>query len=165
VLNEYGVPFFPVHGFNSATKMHELSEGIADDERRTVLLYAGDWDPSGMYMSEVDLPRRLADYGAGDDYTLKRIALTHADVAAGNLPSFEAETKKKDPRFNWFVGRYGRQCWELDALDPNVLRDRVRQEIENYVDAGDWEQHQRIEAAQRETTKQIAQAMSEAGAN
>src|SRR5262249_29101059 len=73
VLGEYGVPFFPVHGFNSATKMHELAEDIAEDERHTVLLYVGDYDPSGMYMSEVDLPSRLKSYGTGD-FTLFRIA-------------------------------------------------------------------------------------------
>ena len=112
VLDDYGVPFFPVHGFNSATKMHDLAEEIGADERRTMLLYVGDYDPSGMYMSEEDLPWRLAKYGAGPDYTLKRIALTNDDI--NSLPSFEAEAKKKDPRFNWFVSRYGRRCWELE---------------------------------------------------
>jgi hypothetical protein len=40
----------------------------------------------------------------------------------------------------------------------------VRSEIENCFDPGDWEQHKKIEAAQRETTKRIATAMAEAGA-
>jgi hypothetical protein len=103
VLDEYGVPFFAVHGFNSATKMHELAEEIATDERRTVILYVGDYDPSGVYMSELDLPGRLSEYGAGSnddgDYTLSRIALTIADVLSGNLPAFNADSKKKDPRY------------------------------------------------------------------
>lgn len=34
VLDEYCVPFLAVHGFNSATKMHELAEEIARDKRR-----------------------------------------------------------------------------------------------------------------------------------
>jgi hypothetical protein len=167
VLSEYGVPFFPVHGFNSATKMHDLAEGIANDARHTVLLYCGDYDPSGMYMSEWDLPGRLNDYGAGtldDDYTIKRIALTGGDVLSGNLPSFDAETKDKDPRYQWFVSHYGYQAWELDAMNPNELRERVKQEIEQYIDSDDWEQHKKIEAVQRETTKKIAKAMSEAEA-
>lgn len=49
-------------------------------------------------------------------------------------------------------------------MDPNELRDRVKQEIEQYIEPGDWEQHKKVETAQRETTKKIAQAMSEAGA-
>jgi hypothetical protein len=167
VLDEYGVPFFPVHGFNSATKMHELAEGIAGDERHTALLYVGDYDPSGMYMSELDLPGRLNEYGAGsyeDDYTIRRVALTDADVQDGKLPSFEAETKQKDPRYRWFVSHYGEKAWELDAMNPNDLRDRLKQEVEHYINPDDWEQHKKIEAAQRETTKRIAAKMAGAGA-
>lgn len=124
VLGDYGVPFFPVHGFNSATKMHDLAQGIASDKRHTVLLYVGDYDPSGMYMSEWDLPGRLADYGAGsfaDDYTIRRIALTYTDVHDGKLPPFKADDKKQDPRYRWFVDRYGQRCWELDANGPERI--------------------------------------------
>jgi hypothetical protein len=165
VLDEYGLPFLAVHGFNSATKMHELVEEIADDKRQTVLLYVGDYDPSGLWMSVQDLPNRLADYGAGvdgDDYTFRRVALTSVDVQSGNLTPFDAETKKKDPRYRWFVSHYGDKAWELDAMDPNELRDRVREEIEHYINAADWEQHQTVEAAQRESVKTIAEKMAEA---
>jgi len=169
VVDEYGVPFFAAHGFNSATKMHELAEEIADDQRHTVLLYVGDYDPSGMYMSECDLRYRLAGYGAGcdedDDYTLKRVALTHADVQRGDLPSFDGETKKSDPRYKWFTSRYGQDAWELDAMDPNTLRERVKNEIEEFINKEDWEQHKRIEELQRETTRKIAQAMERAECN
>lgn len=165
VMDEYGVPFFPVHGFNSATKMHELAEDIAGNKRHTVLLYVGDYDPSGMYMSEVDLPTRLTRYGANeDDYDLTRVALRYTHVEFGNLPSFEAETKKDDPRYKWFKEEYGTKAWELDAMNPNDLRDELQESIERYVDPDDWEQHKKIEAAQRETTKQIARSMEEAGA-
>jgi hypothetical protein len=167
VLDEYGVPFFPVHGFNSTTKMHELAQDIAGDKRRTVLLYVGDYDPSGLYMSQEDLPGRLANYGAGnseDDYMFRRVALSASDVQGGDLPPFDVETKKKDPRYRWFVSRYGNSAWELDAMDPNELRDRVRQEVEDYINRDEWERHKTIEAAQRETTKRIAQAMADAGA-
>jgi hypothetical protein len=159
VLDEYGVPFFPVHGFNSATKVHELAEEIAGDKRNTVLFYVGDYDPSGMFMSEVDLPARLRNYGAGE-FSFERIALVEEDLS--HLPDFEA--KKTDPRYRWFVDRYGERSWELDAMDPNELRDRVRDQIENCFDPGDWEQHKKIEAAERETTKRIATAMAEAAA-
>jgi hypothetical protein len=141
--------------------MHELAEDIAGDKRHTVLLYVGDYDPSGMYMSEEDLPRRLADYGASyEDYTLLRVALTYSDTHNGNLPSFDAETKKKDPRYRWFVSRYGDNAWELDALDPNELRQMVEDTIRRFVNSGDWEQHKKIEEAERETTKRIAKAMA-----
>ena len=44
-----------------------------------IVLYVGDFDPSGMYMSEEDLPNRLSKYD-GNHVTLKRIALTREHV-------------------------------------------------------------------------------------
>jgi hypothetical protein len=53
-----------------------------------------------MYMSEHDLPDRLAEYG-GDHVDLRRIALLRVDL--NDLPSFPASDKKKDTRYPWFV--------------------------------------------------------------
>jgi hypothetical protein len=153
VLEETGVSFFSVRGFNSATKVHDLAEQISSDARHYILLYVGDWDPSGMFMSEVDFPGRLREYGARN-FTFQRIALTAPDLE--ELPSFPAVNKIKDKRYRWFVEHYGADCWELDAMDPNVLRNRVLSFIEPYRDKVSWERHLVIEAAERRTTKMIA---------
>jgi hypothetical protein len=58
VLDQYAVGFNAVHGFNSATNAHDAAED--DDGRELIVLYVGDYDPSGMYMSEEDLPKRLS---------------------------------------------------------------------------------------------------------
>src|SRR5262249_9214724 len=147
VLDDYGVPFFAAHGFNSATKVHELAEEIRSDKRCYVFLYVGDYDPSGMYMSEVDFPERLRRYGA-DGFTFSRIALLKADCY--DLPSFDARTKQDDPRFDWFVERYGYDAWELDAMDPNDLRNRVGEYIRNQIDPDAWDRHKVVEEAQRQ---------------
>ena len=73
VLDQYAVGFLPVHGFSSATAAHDIAED--DDGRDLIVLYVGDFDPSGMFMSEADLPARFAKYD-GDHIKLKRIALT-----------------------------------------------------------------------------------------
>ena len=61
VLDQYGVGFMPVHGFSSATAAHDLAED--DDGRDLIVLYVGDYDPSGMFMSEEDLPARFEKLG------------------------------------------------------------------------------------------------------
>ena len=124
VLDQYAVGFLPVHGFSSATAAHDIAED--DDGRDLIVLYVGDFDPSGMFMSEEDLPARFAKYD-GDHIKLTRIALTVEQLEG--LPSFPAADKRKDPRYKWFVANHGRHCWELDAMDPNDLRDCVEQEI------------------------------------
>jgi hypothetical protein len=77
------------------------------DERQLQVFYVGDFDPSGMHMSEVDLPTRLSRYGAEELLLLQRVALTAEDCTS-DLPSFEAGTKDKDPRYHWFLHRVRR---------------------------------------------------------
>jgi hypothetical protein len=50
VVDEFAVGFQVMHGFSSATIVHDISED--DDGRPLIILYVGDFDPSGMYMSE-----------------------------------------------------------------------------------------------------------------
>jgi hypothetical protein len=96
VLDEYGVGFRVMHGFGSATEVYKVAQD--DDGRTLVVLYVGDWDPSGLCMSERDLPERFSRY-EGDHVDLERIALVESQLAG--LPSFPAADKKKDPRYNW----------------------------------------------------------------
>jgi hypothetical protein len=94
VLDEFAITFAVKHGFDSATAVNQVAEATAQSDRPLIVLYCGDWDPSGLFMSEIDLPRRLDRYGAKVD--LRRIALTGDDVRDRGLPSFPAETKSKD---------------------------------------------------------------------
>jgi hypothetical protein len=150
VLDKYGVGFRAVHGFSSATMAYDVSNYDAD--RPLIVLYVGDYDPSGMYMSECDLPARFSKYG-GDHITLARIALTSEQVT--DLPSFPARDKKKDPRHEWFVEHYGKTCWELDALDPNELRDIVEQAIQAEIEPVAWERCATVEEAEKESLQTV----------
>lgn len=83
VLEEYGVTFRVQHGFASATSLHEAA---GDSQWRPfTVLYVGDHDPSGMHMSEVDLPVRLERYEA--DIDVVRIELISNDLSG--LPHFD----------------------------------------------------------------------------
>ena len=150
VLDEYAVGFNALHGFNSATLVHDAAED--DDGREVIVLYVGDLDPSGMYMSEEDLPKRLAKYD-GDHITIKRIALTPRQVRG--LPSFPASDKRKDPRYPWFVANHGKRCWELDAMDPNALRDCVEKEIRKLIEPTAWQRCEVVNQAEQESLKTI----------
>jgi hypothetical protein len=125
------------------------------------VLYVGDWDPSGLHMSSVDLPRRLEEYGG--HIQVIRLALTDADVTA-DLPSFPASdkgpTREKngDPRYRWYVERYGHRCWELDALSPVALRQRVEHAIVDRLDRAAWDRAEVAEAAERESLTSILAA-------
>lgn len=154
VLQDYGITFRVFHGYGSATSVHDVAQASNEIDKPFVALYIGDWDPSGLHMSEVDLPERVEDYGG--DITMNRIALVEEDLDS-DLPSFPLNSKLADPRLNWFLktsaSRHGPRCWELDALDPRNLRQRVKEAILEYIDAAAWERCALAEGAEQESLK------------
>jgi hypothetical protein len=159
VLNEYGITFRVMKGFGSFTAVRQAAEdslAIADG-KHGVALYIGDWDPSGLYMSEVDLPDRLERYGSSWEF--ERIALMRADLAV--LPYFDTDTKMGDARADWYVRNTTAdpsRCWELDAMDPNDLRGRVEQAIVERMDMDGWQRALEVEAVERESMQDFMKA-------
>jgi hypothetical protein len=168
VLAEYGVPFRVMKGFGSFTAVRQAAEDSLQirDDKRGVVLYLGDWDPSGLYMSEVDLPKRLDRYGSL--WRFERIAVLQRDLAG--LPSFPVATKRDDRRFDWYRAHTTGDpslCWELDAMNPNDLRDRVQSSIQGYMDVDAWQRSLCVEGAKVESMREFHQAwasMSRKGA-
>jgi hypothetical protein len=175
VLERYEVPFQVLHGWSGATPVWDAAQANLDRHQDTLILYIGDYDPSGMYMSEVDLPQRLARYSsdtpadrdidlgwarrqlAESRMEIRRIALTKADTEAlGPATRFPASDKagnsekKGDSRYPWFVRNHGQWCWELDALSPAVLRDRLEEAIVDELDEESWDRYSGVEEAERE---------------
>lgn len=105
-------------------------------------------------MSEVDLPSRLERYGSA--WSFERIAVTAEDTA--RLPSFDARTKAGDVRYDWFTQRHGFEAWELDAIDPNDLRQRVREQIGTRLNLLAWTHAIEIEKAEVESMRGFAAA-------
>ena len=154
VLGEFAVNYKILHGFGSATSLHDVAAESLTGERYLEILYIGDFDPSGMHMSEVDLPDRIKRYGGA--VAITRIALTRADC--DGLPSFDVETKSRDPRHAWFKRNHGNRCWELDAMNPNDLRERLRNEIVQRIDVDAWNHCQAVEDVERESLNRFVQA-------
>jgi hypothetical protein len=155
VLHEYGITFRVMHGYGSATALHEIADETQRIKRPLTVFYVGDWDPSGLHMSAVDLPSRLERYGG--TATIVRIALT-ADDVSGDLPWFPAESKSRDSRYRWFSERWGAKCWELDALNPVILRERTRRLIQARIEPEAWDRAATAERAETESLSSILNA-------
>jgi hypothetical protein len=153
VLEEYAVTFRVMHGYASATAIRQAAVESAGDTHPWTVFYVGDYDPSGMYMSEVDLPERLAEYGG--EVELKRVALVRADVFLDDLRSFDADTKVGDTRYKWFIKRYGGTCWELDAMNPNTLRTRVSDAIVACIEPESWKRYDLCEQAEQKSLSMV----------
>jgi hypothetical protein len=178
VLDEYGTPFFNVHGFNSSTKVMEFAK---DPNRHPIMVfYVGDYDPSGLYMSVKDLPERLEKYARlagyeGSHIEIRRIALLREHCTSA-LPSFSAGDKTEDKRFRWFITNYGdprdvpklerprkewermewaTRLWELDAMDPRDLRALVENAIRSMIDWRTWDRCAVEQEAQRGSMRHV----------
>jgi hypothetical protein len=143
VLQELRVRFLVSHGFASATAACNLAQTSMQHDRTTRAIYVGDYDPSGLHMSEIDLPRRLKRYGG--DVQITRVAITEDDVRHSSLPDFPASDKGKDSRYRWFSENHGSRCIEVDAMPPPELRERVRKAILAHIDGDAWERSLEIE--------------------
>ena len=87
------------------------------------ILYLGDFDPSGLLIEQVN-ERELG-------IKIKRIALTWKQTQKYKL--VPRSVNRRDPRAKEYIERYGNQCWELEALHPNLLRQIVERELHKAV--------------------------------
>jgi hypothetical protein len=112
-----------------------------------------------MAKSEIDLPGRLAEYGG--KVRLERVALSIDDVLLGELRGFDADLKKGtadkkgDSRYDWYGERYGHSCWELDALSPNILRDRVKAAVASRIEPKSWKRYDLCEQAEQKSLTEV----------
>lgn len=154
ILKKYGVTFRVMHGYGSATSIKSIADETASSDKPMTVFYIGDHDPSGRHMSEIDLPERLARYGGSA--TIVRLALDDSDIQADSkMPWFPASDKTADSRHQWFTKKYGQRCWEVDALSPPVLRDRLDQAISDTLDLDAWNHAVLIEQAEVDSMQSI----------
>jgi len=140
IANRYAVRTFPTRGYPSFTYVQNMASYIRNrlKDKPTVVLYFGDFDPSGIDI-ERDLTERLAKYDAGD-FSVQRVALNSDQIAQYKLPPMPV--KKSDARAESFVEEYGNMTVELDALEPNVLKNLVQKAILSHIDLRNWKKRQ-----------------------
>lgn len=117
------------HGFDWA----ERHRGTCDE---AVVLYFGDHDPDGWEIPRSALRSIGAlsqTYDMGFPLTFRRIALNMNQIREYDPPPFEA--KMTSARYAGYIREHNTEdAWELDALDPIVLRDLVETEVNGYFD-------------------------------
>ena len=134
--NRFSVRTFPTRGYPSFSFVQEMSRYITNQlgGKPTVVLYFGDFDPSGVDI-ERDLSERLEKYGA-KDFTVQRIALTDDQIKKYSLPPMPV--KRSDARADSFLEEHGDRAVELDALDPNLLQTTVRKAVVKNINMRKW---------------------------
>lgn len=144
--NDLGVGLFPCKGYPSVSAISSWVSSTyeamtADDEvddgaEKAVIIYLGDHDPDGLQIpvSAGNLIRDIQNIKEEPfDFEIRRVALTMGQIRQYNPPPFAAKTTSS--RYATYVRDTGTtDAWELDALEPTVLRDLVVQNVEAHFD-------------------------------
>lgn len=137
VCQRYDVPHFSCRGYTSQSEMWSAAQRIIERSEgrpeHAVLIHLGDHDPSGIDMSR-DIRDRLALFEAVVD--VRRLALNADQVRQYSPPPNPA--KITDSRAKAYIRRFGRESWELDALDPRVIEGLIEKELRSLIDPDKW---------------------------
>lgn len=145
-------------GYSSSSTMYEIGKRLQDIDsydKRLVVLYLGDHDPSGIDMTR-DVEERLTLYGrlGTSDFEVVRVALNYDQVEMWKPP--ENPAKETDSRFIDYRRRFGESSWELDAVEPRQLADLVRDMVAVRRDDDLWEEAVERERAMRRELEEFA---------
>jgi len=134
ITESYTVPVTVCRSFSSVSFLNDFRNRLSGyANKKAVMLYFGDFDPSGVEMLEsmkTTLTEELEIHGI----EFKRIALNKDDIFSYNLPHDPDALKESDTRAKKFKERYGTYAVELDALRPDVLEEKIKNAIESELD-------------------------------
>lgn len=125
--NPLDVPYFSCRGYTSQSEMWAAARRFmrrSDEGKGCYIVHLGDHDPSGVDMSR-DIQERLLMFGT--PVRVERIALTMEQIEEFSPPPNPA--KLSDSRCGSYISRYGRRSWELDALEPQVIRSLITEAV------------------------------------
>jgi len=132
VTSYYHINLMVNRGYSSCTAMHDAYERFKQQEDGgidTVVLYLGDHDPSGLDMIR-DVRERLGEFGVSPE--VRHVGLTMQQIKEYNPPPNPA--KITDPRTKCYIAEHGDTSWEVDALNPKVLHQLVKENVEDLID-------------------------------
>ncbi|MCW2904585.1 MAG: hypothetical protein JWO67_6850 [Streptosporangiaceae bacterium] len=168
-FEDLGLPVLPLGGYSSESLDRVVRQRVERDGRPAVLIYAGDFDASGM-----DIGRNFIEQTDCWEHAI-RIGLGEEQIVDLGLPVLEG--KPGDSRAPKFIDRHpgiharcdfgrderGRRIpvqVELDAVDPPLLRDMFQDAIDRFWDTSVFEAVKVAELAHRNQLTTIAAGLN-----
>jgi len=167
VTSEYDVPLMVARGFASETFCFEAIESREDDDRPYHLYYFGDFDRAGRDAANA-LQEKLERFAAekGVEVQFTQLAINESQIGLFNerlgsalvwlngtvreLPTREPKRKSSADK-QWPYDF----CIELDAIEPDDLRDLVRSAIEKHLPADQLKILKIAEASERDLIQEL----------
>jgi hypothetical protein len=161
IAEKYTVPLVVCRGFASVSFLNDYKQRLSHyPDKRAVLLYFGDFDPSGVEMLN-SMQTTLKDELHVHGIEFKRVALSKQDIYTYNLPHSPEALKKSDTRAQKHIEEFGELAVELDALRPDVLQDKIKTAIESELDMGLFELQQHTQREELDKLKAMKRKVAE----
>lgn len=154
--NEYRVPFLACRGYASSSELYSAGKRLARraaNGKRCIVFHLGDHDPSGLDMTRVN-EDSLNVFSRWSNIEVRRLALNRDQIDQYNPPPNPA--KDSDARYEGYKAEHGESCWELDALEVEVLDKIIRDNIEAVLDRDDFDNKLSLEADNRAALEDVS---------
>jgi len=143
IIEKFKTPVQIQRGYGSLSM---YTKAIQRAQKRGVeaIVYLGDLDPSGLDIARIT--RKMMS-----PTKVRRIALTWGQVRRYRLPPRPANPRdRRTPRY---VKRHGDQAYEVEALDPRVLRKIAEQGLRKMIPPEDLQRLEVEEKAEKITVR------------
>jgi hypothetical protein len=144
VTEDFDVNLMVARGYASLSFLHEAAAAISDEDRPAYIYHLGDYDPSGVNAAD-KIEQTLKEFAPDAEIHFERLAVLPWQISAWGLPT--RPTKQTDSRAKGF----GNVSVELDAIDPNRLRDITKAAIEQHLPP----EHYRIIKVAEQSERQL----------
>lgn len=159
------VDYFSCRGYTSQSEVYGAAKRLMSyvlDEQKIVIIHLGDHDPSGIDMTR-DIMDRITMFSEGSftgtrilpgDIEIQRIALNMDQVTQYHPPPNPA--KSTDSRFEGYEAKFGKDSWELDALDVQVIDKLITETVLRFRDEDLWDEEVEKENHHRDMLQKCA---------
>ncbi|MBZ9604259.1 hypothetical protein [Phyllobacterium chamaecytisi] len=144
ITGMFDVPLMSARGYASLSFLHTSGTYIAGLDVPAFIYHLGDFDPSGQDAARAT-ETSLRGFAPDAEINFTRLAVTERQIKEWALPT--RPTKKSDSR----AKNFGDISVELDAIDPQMLRDLVEDAILQHLPRDQFDILKTAEKSERET--------------
>lgn len=148
VTASYDVPLMVARGYASLSFLHSAADFIGQLDVATHIYHFGDFDPSGVNAAE-KIEQTLKEMAPEAEIHFERVAVQPWQIEEWDLPT--RPTKTSDTRSK----NFGEISVELDAVDPDRLRELVGDVIERHLPGHEFNILKAAEESERTIIRQL----------
>jgi hypothetical protein len=153
ITEQYDVPLWVSRGYASLSFLYTAAEDMREDGRPVSIYHLGDYDPSGVDAAR-KIEKSLREFAPDVEITFTRLAVLPKQIRDWNLPS--RPNKATDTRTAGFEGE---ASVELDAIEPQQLRDLVENALDRHLPKRELDVLKVAEESERDYLKMLAGQM------